>query len=72
MAIEVRRKQKEALNVFLRRFSEKVKRSGIINQSKKARFYVKPKSKNLRRKSALEKNKKTERINFLKKVGKEK
>ena len=70
MAIEVRRKQKEALNVFLRRFSEKVKRSGIINQSKKARFRVKLKSKNLRRKSALERNKKTERINFLKKVGK--
>ncbi len=69
MAIEVRRKQKEALNVFLRRFSEKVKRSGIINQSKKARFRVKPKSKNLRRKSALERNKKTERINFLKKTG---
>lgn len=69
MAIEVRRKQKEALNVFLRRFSEKVKRSGIITQSKKARFRLKPKSRNLRRQSALERNKKTERINFLKKIG---
>ena len=69
MAIEVKRKQREALNVFLRRFSERVKRSGVINQFKKARFRVKPKSKNLRRKSALERNKKTERINFLKKTG---
>jgi len=72
MAIEVKRKQKEAFNIFLRRFSEKVKRSGIINQFKKARFRVKPKSKNLKRNSALERNKRTERINFLKKAGKAK
>ncbi len=70
MAIEVKRKQREALNVFLRRFSERVKRSGVINQFKKARFRVKPKSKNLRRKSALERKRKGERMNFLKKIGK--
>jgi len=70
MAIEVKRKQKEALNVFLRRFSEKVKRSGIINDFKKSKFYSKPKSKNLKRKSALERKKKSEKMKFLKKVGK--
>ncbi|MCF7907097.1 hypothetical protein K9K85_02340 [Patescibacteria group bacterium] len=72
MAIEVKRKQKEALNVFLRRFSERVKRSGIINDFKKSKFYLKPKSKNLKRKSALERKKKSEKMKFLKKVGKAK
>ncbi len=70
MAIEAKRKQNEPLNVFLRRFSEQVKRRGIVNQYKKARFYIKPKSRGLKKMDALERKKHSERLIYLKKIGK--
>jgi len=70
MSIETKRKQNEPLNVFLRRFSEKVKRSGIINEYKDRKFYSSNKSSELKKRSALQKRKKSEKMNFLKKIGK--
>ena len=70
MAIERKRKQNEPINVFLRKFSEQVKRSGIVNGYKKGRFYVKSKSRRMQKLSALEKNKRSERLHYLKKIGK--
>jgi ribosomal protein S21 len=70
MAIELKRKQNESVNVFLRRFSDQVKRSGLINQFKNNRFRIKPKSKRLVKLSALQRIKESGRIDFLKKIGK--
>lgn len=70
MTVESKRKQKEPLNVFLRRFSERVKHSGVINRYKKGRFYAKPKSKELRKQDALSRKKRTEKMIFLRKTGK--
>lgn len=70
MAIEVKRKPNEPLNVFLRRFSERVKRSGVINQYKKGRFNVKSQSRNLKKTSSLERKKYKEKMTFFKKIGK--
>ncbi len=70
MAVESKRKQNEPLNVFLRKFSERVKRSGVINQYKKKRFYAKPKSKKLKKQGALLRKKRTEKMTFLRKIGK--
>jgi len=69
MSVEAKRKQREPLNVFLRRFSEQVKRSGVINQHKKGKFYIKKKSQALKKEGALQRKKKTEKMTFLKKVG---
>ncbi|MCH7759706.1 hypothetical protein IID20_05110 [Patescibacteria group bacterium] len=70
MAIEVKRKPNEPLNIFLRRFSERVKRSGVINQYKKGRFNVKEQSRNLKKASSLERKKHKEKMTFFKKIGK--
>jgi len=69
MSVEAKRKQREPLNVFLRRFSEQVKRSGVINQHKKCKFYIKPKSQKLKKESALQRKQRAEKMAFLKKVG---
>ena len=69
MSIESKRKQKEPLNVFLRRFADQVKRSGVINRYKKGKFYIQPKSRRLKKQSALQRKKQTERMTFLRKVG---
>jgi len=69
MSVEAKRKQREPLNVFLRRFSEQVKRSGVINQHKKGKFYIKEKSQKLKKESALQRKEKAEKMTFLKKVG---
>ncbi len=70
MAIEIKRKPNESLSVFLRRFSERVKRSGIINQYKRARFHLKPESRRLRKRAALRRNKDREKMGYLRKIGK--
>jgi len=58
------------MSVFLRRFSEQVKRSGVVNQFKRGRFYAKPKSRGLKKTDALERKTHQEKLTYLKKVGK--
>jgi ribosomal protein S21 len=70
MAVESKRKQNEPLNVFLRRFTEQVKRSGVINEYKNKQFYTKEKSQELKKKNALQKKKRGEKLSFLRKAGK--
>lgn len=45
MAIEVKRKENETVGSLLRRFSQKIKQSGVLNSARRGRFYVKPKNK---------------------------
>ena len=70
MSIELKRKPNESLNIFLRRFSERVKRSGVLDQSKRGQFYTKPQSKLLRRASALQRKADREKMEYLRKLGK--
>lgn len=70
MVIERKRKQNEPLNVFLRKFAEQVKRSGVINRYKKGRFHSRSKSRALKKMNALERKKRAEKMTYLKKIGK--
>lgn len=70
MSIEQKRKQNEPFNVFLRKFSEQVRRSGIIPRYKKGKFRVKPKSRNVQKASALERKKRGQKLSYLRKIGK--
>lgn len=45
MAIEVKKKQRETTGSLLRRFSQKVKQSRVLNSARRGRFYLKEKSK---------------------------
>ncbi|MBL7053710.1 hypothetical protein ISS06_00710 [Patescibacteria group bacterium] len=69
MAIESKRKQNEPMNFFLKKFSDRVKRSGILNQKKKTKFLTKPLNKRARKENALKKKKTSEQLFYLKKTG---
>ncbi|PJE58231.1 MAG: 30S ribosomal protein S21 [Candidatus Portnoybacteria bacterium CG10_big_fil_rev_8_21_14_0_10_36_7] len=45
MAIEVKRKERETTGSLLRRFSQRMKQSGVLHKARKGRFYIKPKTK---------------------------
>ena len=51
--IEVKRKDGESFDSLLKRFSRKVQQSGIVIRARKIRYYSRPKSKALKRRSAL-------------------
>ncbi len=72
MAIEVKRKDRETMGAFVRRFSRTVQQSGILLRAREIRFYRKPKNRNQRRKAALRRNELREHYKELKKLGKTK
>jgi ribosomal protein S21 len=67
--MELRRKPKENISMFLRRFTQKVRESRILVEAKKARFHRKKPSRIIRRKSALERVKRRKERTRLKKLG---
>jgi hypothetical protein len=68
--MEVRRKPKEPTSFLLRRFTQKVRESGILVQAKKNQFRAKNQSRLQRRKGALERVAKRRAKVRLKKMGK--
>ena len=70
MTIEIKRKPGESLNVFLRRFRERVKRSGVIIRYKKSRFHTKPQSRLLKKQGALRRRQDRQKMDYLRKIGK--
>jgi|GEM_PF-1307437 len=68
--MEVKRKLKEPTSFLLRRFTQKVRESGILVQAKKTQHHSKKQSKLQRRKGALERVAKRKAKMRLKKMGK--
>lgn len=67
---EVKRKKAETFESLLRRFHKKLQQSGRLIQSRKIRFYERPKNKNRIRREALRRLEIGEKREFLKKIGK--
>jgi ribosomal protein S21 len=67
---EVKRKKSETFESLLRRFHKKLQQSGRLIQSRKIRFYERPKSKTRVRKEALRRKEIGEKREYLKKIGK--
>ncbi|MFA6410805.1 MAG: 30S ribosomal protein S21 [Candidatus Buchananbacteria bacterium] len=67
---EVKRKKSETFESLLRRFHKKLQQSGRLIQSRKIRFYEKPKNKNKVRREALRRNDIKQKREYLKKIGK--
>ena len=72
MPLEVQKQGKESPQSLVRRFSKKVKQSGILLQAKKNRFQEKPKSKQLKKRSALRREQLKKEYEILEKMGKPK
>lgn len=66
---EVKRKKNESFESFFRRVKTQWQRSGKILQAKKIQFFLPKKSKNSRRKFAVNKAQLISKTNYLRKVG---
>jgi predicted Zn-dependent protease len=68
--VEVRRKKSESSEAMLRRFSKRVKKSGLVTRTKKNRYRAASKSENIKREEALSRLRNREEKERLKKIGK--
>ena len=68
--MEVTKKPRENVSSLMRRFSQKVRESGILMEAKKSQFRGKAPSRLIRRKNALERVAKRKEKMRLKKFGK--
>jgi ribosomal protein S21 len=67
---EIRRKKNESFEAFLRRAKKRWQQSGKVLQVKKKNFYEPKPNKSARKKSALHKLRTTQKMEYLKKIGK--
>ena len=72
MTIKIEKQSRENSQSLTRRFSRRIKQSGILRRAKKVRFRQRPKSKQLKKKGALRKEELRKEYEELKKLGKEK
>ncbi len=67
--VEVRKQDGENVGSLMRRFSERVKRSGVLQEAKEAQVRKKPKSRHLQRQEAIERSRIAKRKERLRKLG---
>lgn len=67
---DIKRKKNESFEAFMRRVKTTWQRSGRILETKKKQYYVPLKSKNLRKKKAVEFAQKKAKLAYLLKIGK--
>jgi len=67
--MEVKKRPKENISTMLRRFSQRVRESGVLINAKKSMFQQSKKSRGERRKMALEREKRRKERRRLKKFG---
>jgi len=68
--VDAKRKPNENVASLLRRFSEYVKKSGLMDEARQAKFRFKRKSRRLQRQETLNRLKIKSEIEKLKKLGK--
>ncbi|OGY47331.1 MAG: 30S ribosomal protein S21 [Candidatus Buchananbacteria bacterium RIFCSPHIGHO2_01_FULL_47_11b] len=66
---EIKRKKGETFESLLRRFSKKLQQSGKLIQTRKNRYYEKPKNRTKRKEDALRRKDIGEKREYLKKTG---
>lgn len=67
--VSVRRREGEPSNAMIFRFTKKIRRSGVILETRRRRFKDRPVSRRKRRLSAIYKTKKREEIERKRKFG---
>ena len=70
MPLKIYKKERETSQNLIRRFKKAIHRSGILLEKRKRTFRKRQKSKNLKRKSALRRNKIKKEYERLEKLGK--
>lgn len=70
MALEVKRKQRESIQNLVKRFTQRMRQSGILIQARKGRFYEPPKNQLAKKKAALRREQLKKEYEKMKKLGK--
>ncbi len=69
MPLKTKKQTKESTQGLIRRFSRKMRKSGILIEARKKRFVKREKSTQLKKRAALRKNELKEKYEKLKKWG---
>ena len=72
MSLEIKKEGRETSQNLVRRFSRRMKQSGILLRARKARFKEKPKSRQMKKRSALRREELKKEYEMLEKLGKTK
>lgn len=70
MPLEVKKQERETSQSLVRRFSRRVKNSGILRRARKSRFREREKSVTLKKRSALRREELKKEYQRLEKLGK--
>ena len=70
MILEVRRKERESSHSLIRRFSRRIRQSGILLRARKARFRKKSKSRAMKKRAALRREELKKEYEKMEKLGK--
>ncbi len=69
MGLEVKKQERESSQALIRRFTKKVQQSGILRRARNVRFHKPSKSKQMKRRAALRREKLKAEYERLKKLG---
>jgi len=72
MSLEIKKEGRETSQNLVRRFSRRMKQSGILLRARKARFKERPKSRQMKKRSALRREELKKEYEMLEKLGKTK
>ena len=72
MALEIKRDERETSQNLVRRFSRRMKQSGILLRTRKARFRKRSKSRQMKKRSALRREQLKKEYEQMEKMGKAK
>jgi len=70
MPLKVKKQNRESTQSLVRRFSQKMRKSGILLEARKKQFKRRKKSSQLKKRTALRREKLREKYEKLKKLGK--
>lgn len=70
MPLKIKKEERENSQSLVRRFSRRMKKSGILISARKQRFFEKEKSKQMKKRSALKKDQLRKEYEKLEKLGK--
>ena len=70
MALEIKKEERETSQSLVRRFSRRMKQSGLLLRARRSRFKEKAKSPQMKKKSALRREQLKQEYEKLEKMGK--
>lgn len=69
MSLEVTKRERETSQSLIRRFTQKIQKSGVLRWARKRRFFIRPKSNQMKKRAALRRIEITKEYETARKLG---